>query len=111
RHIQALQYVAANGPPSDDPSVQLGDPYFQLAQLLLHSGGRELHSPPQRFGLGHRWWREFQDRPSSNVVETARVLVRRSTVNGTHRRLPRMLFVERHAIITRRLDFYTFRAN
>src|SRR6266487_2703665 len=36
-HIQALQHVAANGSPSGDDAIELGDPYFQLTQLALHS--------------------------------------------------------------------------
>ena len=58
RHIQALQYVAANGPPSGDDAAPLGNPYFQLTQLSFHSGEREPLSPGLRFGGRNRWRRK-----------------------------------------------------
>src|SRR6185312_16994641 len=88
--IKSLQPVAANGPPSDDGAVQFGNPYFQLTQLSLHTGERELRRPRPRVSLGHRWRRKLQDRSPSDVVETACVLAHRHAVNGTHRHLPRV---------------------
>jgi hypothetical protein len=43
--IHALQHVAANGPPSDNNAVELGNPYFQLTQLALHPEERKAAPP------------------------------------------------------------------
>ena len=83
-----LQHIAANGPPSGDDAVPLGNPYFQLTQLSFHSGEREPLSPGLRLGRRNRWRRKLKDRSSPNVVETACILAHRQTVNGPHRRLP-----------------------
>lgn len=79
-----------NDSPSGDGAVQLGNPDFELAQLSLHTGERELRRPRLRFGTGHFWWCKLKDGTPPNGVETTGVIACRSTVNGIHRHLPRV---------------------
>jgi len=82
--IQPLQRVAANGPPSGRDAIKLGNPDFEFAELLRHSGKRELRRPRLGLPVRHSLRRQFDDRLAPDLEETGHVIQRSETVNIAH---------------------------
>src|SRR5437763_17165824 len=76
--------VTANGTPSRNYAIQLGEPYLQLTELPLHAGQSELGRP----GFGrcnrHSPRRQLKDRYSSNLKQETHIIGLGRTVNCTH---------------------------